>query len=101
MGTEFRRRCEFIWPDNTSSRLARASGHGHRAAQKMLAGEIEVPPEVSALVILQEHVLKMYDDPMIHLRKTVDDVLALGVHSEAVASRLSILYRELTEREIS
>lgn len=97
--TSFRDKCQKLWPDSTAARLARSSGYGHRAAQKWLSGQAEVPPDVQSGVDIQFLRLSSYD-PAESLQKATDEAVAKTA-PEIVAARLAVIYKKLTGHEIN
>lgn len=98
--SSFGDQCKKVFLDNTAARLARFSGYGHRAAQKFLGQQAEVPEDLRGSIDLQALILSSHD-PTEQIQAAVDEAVAKGVSDEAVASRLSVIYKRLTGIDIS
>ncbi|HWV22481.1 MAG TPA: hypothetical protein VN036_15750 [Devosia sp.] len=98
--SSFGDQCKKVFLDNTAGRLARFSGYGHRAAQKFLGQQAEIPDDLRGRIDLQALIL-MNHDPAGKIQAAVGEAVAKGVAEEAIASRLSVICKKLTGTDIS
>jgi hypothetical protein len=75
--SSFGDQCKKVFLDNTAARLARFGGFGHRAAQKFLGQQSEVPEDLRSAVDLQA-LLLMSHDPSEKIQAAVDEAVAKG-----------------------
>ena len=89
-----------VFPDATSSRLARARGADQRVCQRWLAGQVPVPDDVAEWITDQARIageLKLQAE----LDAAGKRWSAAGLDDEAIAAALAAYYLHVTGRRIS
>jgi hypothetical protein len=89
-----------VFPDATSSRLARARGSDQRVVQRWLAGQVPVPDDVSDWITEQARIageLKLQGE----LDAAAKRWQAAGLDDEAIAAALAAYYQHVIGRRIS
>jgi hypothetical protein len=88
-----------VFPDATSSRLARARGADQRVCQRWLAGQVPVPDDVAAWITDQARIageLKLQAE----LEFVATRWKNAGLEDEAAAAHLATYYQHLAGRRI-
>lgn len=88
-----------VFPDATSSRLARARGADQRVCQRWLAGQVPVPDDVSEWITDQARIageLKLQAE----LEFVATRWKSAGLDDESVAAHLAVYYQHVVGRRI-
>lgn len=97
----FPRDVDRIFRDVQTSRLARALDNSPRNVQRWVNGNDPAPAHAIAFVNSQIAILEgMEPGPYALIRQQCRDMLAAGLHPEVVASMLSVIYQEITDKSI-
>lgn len=95
----FKSLAQTVFPDATSSRLARARGADQRVVQRWLAGQVPVPDEVSEWIAEQARIVGE-----LQLQAELDAAgkrwAAAGLDDEAIAAALAVYYQNVVGRRI-
>jgi len=97
--TTFKSLAIAVFPDATSSRLARARGADQRVCQRWLAGQVPVPDDVATWITEQAGIA---DE--LKLQAELDAAgkrwSAAGLDDEAIAAALAVFYQHVAGRRI-
>jgi hypothetical protein len=95
----FKSLAQQVFPDATSSRLARSRGVDQRVVQRWLAGQVPVPEDVAEWISEQAKIVGE-----LKLQAELDAAgarwRAAGLDDEAIAAALAVYYAHVTGRRI-
>jgi hypothetical protein len=96
---QFKAAVHQAFPDRSSARAARFAGTSQRTMQKWMAGESDVPQNISDAVAHQARVADQTEIRR-HLEESCKEFLDADGHPEALGSILSALYQKMMGKPI-